>query len=113
MGSEHAFPQSSGVRAMAAKSAETRRVLRELDKELAAASRRLGREIVWSASEQAILGQISSILDRKQDFLEAYEAAEEIKVRLKISAEVRLLEQAAARLVQAVKTDVPAPLSHA
>jgi hypothetical protein len=52
-------------------------------------------------------------LDRKADFLAAYEAAEEVKIRLKIFAEVRLLEQAAARLAQVVKTDVPAPLSHA
>jgi hypothetical protein len=47
-------------------------------------------------------------LDRKADFLAAYEAAGEIKVRLKISAEVRLLEQAAARLVATIKTDIPA-----
>jgi hypothetical protein len=97
---------------MAAKSAEARKVLRELDKELAVASRRQGRDIVWSAQEQAILGQISSILDRKSDFLVAYEAAEEIKVRLKISAEVRLLEQAAARLVQTIKTDMPEAPTH-
>jgi hypothetical protein len=91
-----------------AKSAEARRVLRELDKELAASSARQRQMVVWSAQEQAILGQISSILDRKVEFLEAYEAAEEITLRLKISAEVRLLEQAAARLVKEIKTDIPA-----
>ena len=57
----------------ASKVRETRKVLRELDKELAAASARQGRNVVWSAQEQAILGQISSILDRKADFLAAYE----------------------------------------
>jgi hypothetical protein len=97
---------------MTAKSAEARRVLRDLDKELAASSARQGQNVVWSAQEQAILGQISSILDRKSDFLVAYEAAEEITLRLKISAEVRLLEQAAARLVREIKTDIPAPQSH-
>ena len=97
---------------MAAKSAEARRLLRELDKDLAAASLRQGQTVVWSPQEQAILSQISSILDRKADFLEVYEASDEVKVRLKISAEVRLLEQAAARLVKEIKTDVAAPMSH-
>jgi hypothetical protein len=97
---------------MAAKSAEARRVPRELDKELAAASLRQGRTVVWSAQEQTVLAQISSILDRKADFLGAYEASDEVKLRLKLSAEIRLLEQAAARLVQQIRTDVPAPLSH-
>src|SRR5437764_28336 len=91
---------------MAAKSPEARRVLRELDKELDAAGSRQRRKLVWSAAEHAVLGQISSILDRKADFLAVYEAVEEVKVRLKISAEVRLLEQAVARLVQQVKTDL-------
>lgn len=93
---------------MAAKSAEARRLLRELDKDLAAASVRQGQAVVWSPQEQAILAQIASILDRKADFLKAYEASDEVKVRLKISAEVRLLEQAAARLVKEIKTDIPA-----
>ena len=96
---------------MAAKSAEARKVLRELDKELAAASVRQGQAVVWSAQEQAVLSQISSILDRKADFLAAYEQSDDTKLQLKLSAEVRLLEQAAARLVQQIRTDVPAPQS--
>jgi hypothetical protein len=44
---------------MAAKSAEARKVLRELDKELADASSRQGRNLVWSAQEATILGQIA------------------------------------------------------
>jgi hypothetical protein len=91
---------------MSAKSPEARRVLRELEKELAAAGAQQGRNLVWSAQESMILGQISSILDRKHDFLAAYEAAEEVETRLKVSSELRLLEQAAARLVRLVKTDL-------
>jgi hypothetical protein len=56
---------------MSAKSPEGRRILRELEKELAAASVRQGQNVVWSAQESAILGQISSILDRKWEFLSA------------------------------------------
>lgn len=91
---------------MAAKSPEGRKVLRELDKELADAGARQGVNLVWSAQEAAILAQIASALDRKHDFLAAYEAAEDVKSRLKISAEVRLLEGLAARLVRLVKTDL-------
>ncbi len=93
---------------MAARSPEARKVLRELDKELVQAGSRLGQALVWSAQETAILAQISSILDRKHDFLAAYEAAEDTPLRLKISAELRLLESTAARLVGQVKPDVPA-----
>src|ERR1700737_4591101 len=94
---------------MSAKSPEGRRIVRDLQRELEQASAEQGRELVFSAAESAILGQISSILDRKREFLVLYQDAEDTKVKLKISAEVRLLEQAAARLVKDVKTDIPAP----
>lgn len=56
------------------------------------------------------MAQISSILDRKAEFSELYESAEDTKTKLKISAEMRLLEQAAARLLRGINTDVaPAP----
>jgi hypothetical protein len=96
---------------MAAKSAEGRKVLRELDRELAQAGSSQGINLVWSAAEASILAQIASVLDRKSDFLEAYEAADEIKTQLKISAEVRLLEGLASRLVRMVKTDLALPES--
>ena len=91
---------------MAARSAEARKTLRELDKELLQAGSRIGANLVWSAVEASILAQIASVLDRKSDFLALYEEAPDVKTRLKISAEVRLLEGLAARLVQQVKTDV-------
>ncbi|MGB8504696.1 hypothetical protein, partial [Mycobacterium sp.] len=65
------------------------------EKELAAASARQGQTLVWSAQESALLAQIASILDRKAEFSELYDAAKDTETKLKISAEVRLLEQAA------------------
>ncbi len=94
-----------------AKSSEARRTLRDLDKHLAASSERSGRTLAWNAQERAMLAQISSILDRKAEFLELYEAAEDVKAKLKISAEIRLLEQAAARLIRGIETDIPEPAS--
>jgi hypothetical protein len=96
---------------MAAKSAEARKVLRELDKELADASSRQGRNLVWSAQEATILGQIASLLDRKAEFSSLYDEAPDTKTKLKISAELRLIEQAVARLVRLVKTDLAQPES--
>jgi hypothetical protein len=97
---------------MAAKSAEARKVLRELDRELAEAGRSKGVNLVWSAAEASILAQIASVLDRKHDFLAVYEAPEtDLMTRLKISSEVRLLEGLAARLVRQIKTDVAQPES--
>jgi len=94
-----------------AKSSEARRILRDLDKQLAASSERSGRTLAWNAQERAILAQISSILDRKAEFLDLYEAAEDVKAKLKLSAEIRLLEQAAARLIRGIETDIPEPTS--
>jgi hypothetical protein len=95
-----------------AKSSEARRILRDLDKQLAASSERSGRTLAWNAQERAILAQISSILDRKaEEFLDLYKAAEDVKAKLKLSAEIRLLEQATARLIRGIETDIPEPTS--
>ncbi len=42
--------------------------MRDLDKELQKASEVLGRQVVWTASEVLVMGQISSILDRTHEF---------------------------------------------
>ena len=55
------------------------------------------------------MAQISSILDRKAEFLQLYETAEDVKAKLKISAEIRLLEQSAARLIRGIETDITEP----
>jgi hypothetical protein len=39
--------------------------------------------------------------------LELYREGTDTKTKLKLSAEVRLLEQAAARLIRDIKTDIP------
>lgn len=90
---------------MAAKSLEARRVLRDLDKELEAASLERGEQLVWSAQEAAILGQLSTVLDRKAELLELYQDAESVTMKLRLSQEIRLLEASAARLLRDIKTD--------
>ena len=89
-----------------AKSADARKVLRDLEGELAAAGRSKGLKLVWSAAEASILAQIASVLDRKADFLAVYEQTDDVGQRLKLSAEIRLLEGLSARLVKQVRTDL-------
>ena len=91
-----------------ARSPEARKVLRELDKELASSSARLGQNLEWGAAERAVLGLIASNFDRIADLRAAYEEAAEVKVRVTLSTELRLLETAVARLLRQVRTDIPA-----
>lgn len=91
-----------------ARSAEARKMRRELDKELAEAGLRSGQNLLWSAQEEAILGLICDEIDRKVRILEAWEECADPKVQCKLSAEARLLEQSIARLLRVIKTDLPA-----
>jgi hypothetical protein len=93
------------------RSPEARKVLRELDKELSLASKRVGQDVVWSAQERAILGLIGDEIDRKDALLEAWRESTDPKVQCKLSAEARLLEQSVARLLKQIQTDLPAPNS--
>ncbi|OBG36199.1 hypothetical protein [Mycolicibacter heraklionensis] len=87
------------------------KVRQELDAELASASRRAGRALEWSAAERAVLELISADFDRISDLRAAYATAAEageVKIQVKLSTELRLLEQSVARLLRQVKTDLPA-----
>jgi hypothetical protein len=87
--------------------AEARRVRRELDKELAAASAHSGRVLTWTAADLEILQLIASAIDRKADLQHDYDAAHDAKDRLKISSEMRLHESSIERLLRRIKTDIP------
>jgi len=75
-----------------ARSVEARKVLRELDSELAAASERTGTNLVWTAADRELLSLIGDSIDRHADLAAHYANADEVKVRVKLSAEMRLLE---------------------
>jgi hypothetical protein len=51
---------------VAAKSPEARKTLRDLDKELAEASSRLGQTLVWSAAEASVIAQLAPVLERER-----------------------------------------------
>ena len=82
-----------------------------MDTELAGSSERSGQTLSWTAAERAILDAVAANIDRRVDLARDYESSTEPKVRVKLSAELRLLENAVARLLREVNTDVPAPES--
>ncbi|WP_139361775.1 hypothetical protein [Mycobacterium sp. 96-892] len=90
-----------------ARSAEARRIMRELERELESASQRANKKLSFTATERATLDLICANLDRISDLNEAYLEATEVKVRIKLSTEMRLLEASAARMLKGFKTDLP------
>ena|ERR1700694_556496 len=93
------------------RSADARQLQRELEKELASASQRHGQNVCLTASERAVLGLILDEIDRKSGLFEAYEVCQDPKVRVKLSAELRLIEASIARLLKSVSTEPAAPKS--
>jgi hypothetical protein len=75
---------------MATHSSEARRLRRDLDKQLALAAAASGRQLRWSPSELELLELITAAIDRKVDLQADYAAADEAKLRVKLSAEIRL-----------------------
>lgn len=86
-------------------------MLRALDAELAASSKRTGTTLVWTAADRAVLDAIAANIDRCVDLTADYQASTQPEVRVKLSAELRLLEGALARLLKQIHTDIPAPES--
>ncbi len=84
---------------------ETRKLLRSLDAELAAKSRELGVPVQWTERERVVLELIGSNSDRKCDLSARYADAGDTKTRLRLSAELRLLEAALARLLKQLDTE--------
>ena len=90
---------------------EARRLRRELDKELADAGARSGRTLTWTAQDRENLALIASTIDRKCELGRDYAAAEDAKDRVRLSAEIRLLENSVSRMLRQIRTDTPAPES--
>jgi hypothetical protein len=95
-----------------ARSAEARKTLAALDTELRVASERRGENLVWTASERVVLAAIAAVIDRKVWLARAYSRCDDdVKLRVKLSAELRLLESSLARMVKQITPDMPAATS--
>lgn len=101
--------QAVTVTAHGRRTAESRAVLDALDAELAANAEQLGQPLEWSAAERAVLDLIGDTIDRRTDLQARYEVCDDGSTRLKLAAELRLMEAALARLLKQVRTELPAP----
>ena len=80
---------------------------RELDKLLAAVGEASNDELVWDATELAQIELIMCAIDRKVALNEALSSAPDTKAYCKLAAELRLTEGHIARLVRAVRPEMP------
>jgi hypothetical protein len=94
---------------MAKRSSEARKLARDLQSELDAYAAANDVVLSWSVPEVAIIELIQDQIDRKVELSAAYEAAGDEKSRLKLSAEVRLLEGSIGRLLKLVNTQPRLP----
>jgi hypothetical protein len=93
------------------KSAAARQLLRALDEELGSASRSTGRELVWSAAEEQVRELLADSVDRRVELNGRYKSVEMVSLKLKIAAEIRLLDASITRLLAQLSTEVPEPMS--
>ena len=91
-------------RPMAKRSSEARKLARDLQKELDEHAEANGVCLSWSVPEQATIELIQDQIDRKVELLSDYSAAQDEKARVKLSAEVRLLEGSIGRLLKLIDT---------
>ena len=88
-----------------------RQLIAALDEELAAAAKATGRELVWSAQEFDLTEMLGAAVDRRVELSAEYQRCKELGPKIKLAAELRLLEGSIARLHRQVSTEVPAPMS--
>jgi hypothetical protein len=95
---------------MAIHSSEARRMRRELDKLLAAVADEADDDLTWDAADLELIDLLMAAIDRKVRLSADYvTASEDLKLSLKLSAELRLTETHIARLLRQVRPVAPAP----
>lgn len=94
-----------------AKSRAAQRLLAALDAELEAASKAAGADLIWSAAEEQIRELLADAVDRRDELNRRYKSIEMLSLRLKVAAEIRLLDAAIPKLLAQLSTEVPAPQS--
>jgi hypothetical protein len=86
-----------------------RRVLASLDDELAASGLARGERLTWSAAEVELLSTLANSIDRRTRIATLWEQADDPKVIVKLSTELRQCDTAVMRLLRAIRTDVSGP----
>lgn len=90
------------------RTAQAQAVLDALDAELAANAEQMGQPLEWSAAERSVLDLIGDTIDRRTDLQARYSTCDDGSTRLKLAAELRLMEASLTRLLKQIKTELPA-----
>jgi hypothetical protein len=93
---------------MADRSVEAVKLASDLNAELAAYGLSKGVELSWSVPERATISLIQDQVDRKVELTAAYDVADD-KKRLRLAAEIRLIEGSIGRLLKLVNTQPRMP----
>lgn len=94
-------------------SADAEAVLRALGDQLALVGQERGETLEWTPQERFALDLLAAEIDRSVDLAAMYDqCGDDVKLRVKLSAELRLLRQSTARMIREIKTELPARPSH-
>jgi hypothetical protein len=93
---------------MSVRSVEAVKLAADLDAELAAYGESKGVGLSWSVPERATISLIQDQVDRKVQLTGDYDAADD-KRRLRLAAEIRLIEGSIGRLLKLVNTQPRLP----
>ena len=89
------------------RSPAARKLLRDLEKELDASGQATNQQLVWTAADSMVIDQCADMLDRKAELQVMYDEAEKQTAKVRLSGEMRLLEQASSRLIKTLRTELP------
>jgi hypothetical protein len=84
-------------------------VLASLDAELAATGEARGERLSWTAAEVEMRSMLADTVDRRARMAGIWTRAKDPKIVVKLSVELRQLDNAIMKLLKAIRTDVPAP----
>lgn len=88
-------------------SPEAQKLLDRLESELAAAGARAGTTLSWTVAECEMLEMLARTVDRRTELAARYAKVRDTKTKLKVSVELRMLDNTVTRLLKNIKTDVP------
>lgn len=90
-----------------ARSVAAQALLDSLDAELAANAAKANTRLEWLAAERAVLQAIADHVDRREELAELYDGcgADQVRTKIALATEIRLIESGVTRLVGQLVTD--------
>jgi hypothetical protein len=94
---------------VAVRSSAARKLKGEPDSQLAAVNDATGRDLRWTPTESQLIEQVLDAIDRKTVLQQDWNNADDPDSRVRISAEMRLLDAHAERVLRRIVVPTPEP----